>query len=248
MKEKIINIFENIGLVEVKAVSPLSYNYSDYKDVKNLSEDKLIQHRDFLKSLIDEENSRLENIEGKTTQLISQTSLIISLASLFIPLLIDKSDDLIFWIKVLFVFILIFTYVFYILTIINALKNYNVIKYNYSSPNPENVLIFKDKSTIELNEELVRDYLYSIKENQNLNNIKATNVLHSYNTFKIANISLSVLIISVCLISFFKKNENEKIEIMNPIKLKLSDPVKIENRIFKKPIYIIQRDTIYVKR
>ncbi|MNY30306.1 hypothetical protein D3C86_1644070 [compost metagenome] len=90
--------------------------------------------------------------------------------------------------------------------------------------------------------------MYSINENQKLNNIKGSNVLHSYNAFKIANILLSFLVISVCFISFFQKNENEKIEIVNPVKIKLNDLIKFENRVIKDTICIIQRDTIYVKK
>lgn len=239
---------KGIGFTKIQEINPYDYESRDYKNIANSDSEKLIHHRDFLKSLADEERSRLENIEAKTTQLISQTSLIISLASLFIPLLIDKSNDINIICKILFVLILIFTYLFYILTIINALKNYNIKKYNYSSPSPQNVLDFKDKSLDRFNEELIRDYLYSINENQKINNTKATNVLHSYNTFKIANILLSLLVISVCIFSFFTEENSTKIEIQNPIDIKMYEPLKLENKEFKKPIYLIKRDTIYIEK
>lgn len=243
------DFFKSIGFVKLQNQNPYQYNSQDYKDLvgNNISE-KLISHKEFLKSLMEDERSRLENIESKTSQLISQTSLIISLASLFIPLLIDKSNDISFGFKVFFVLILIFTYSFYILTIINALKNYNLKKYNYAVPSPQNVLDFKDKSLEEFNEELIKDYLYSINENQKINNIKATNVLHSYNSFKIANILLSILVITVCSLTFFTKETNTKIDIENPIELKIKDPIKLENKELKEPIYIIKTDTIYIKK
>lgn len=229
--------------------NPYQYNPQDYKDLvgSNISE-KLINHKDFLKSLMEDERSRLENIESKTSQLISQTSLIISLASLFIPLLIDKSNDISIVFKVFFVLILVFTYSFYILAIINALKNYNLKKYSYAGPSPQNVLDFKDKSLVDFNEELIKDYLYSINENQKINNIKATNVLHSYNSFKIANILLSILVIIVCSLAFFKKENSTKVDIENPIELKIKDPIKMENKELKEPIYILKTDTIYIKK
>lgn len=244
----IYNFIKSIGLSKIEEVNPYEYNSQDYKDLSNSENEKLAHHKEFLKSLLDEERSRLDNIEAKTTQLISQTSLIISLASLFIPLLIDKSNDINIIYKLLFVFILIATYLFYILTIINALKNYNVKKYKYASPSPQNVLDYKDKPLNEFNEELIRDYLYSINENQKINNTKATNVLHSYNTFKIANILLSILVISVCLFSFFTKESSTKVEIQNPVNLKLTEPIKLENIELKEPIYIIKNDTIYIKK
>ncbi|KUJ56719.1 hypothetical protein [Chryseobacterium aquaticum] len=247
MKQTIIYFLKSIGFYNTVATNPFNYIYSDYENIPD-NDDKVIQHKEFLKNLLDEERARLENIEGKTTQLISQTSLIISLISLFIPILLEKSNDLSFLIKIFFVTILISTYFFYILTIINALKNYNIKKFQYSFPNPTNVLIFKDKPINKFNEEVIRDYLYSININQKLNNVKGSNVLYSYNSFKVANILLSFLVISVCFISFFQKNENQKIEIISPVKIKLNDPLKLENRLIKDTIYIIQRDTIYLKK
>ena len=245
---KIAPIFQSIGFSKIQEVNPYQYNSDDYKNISNSNSDKLNQHKDFLKNLIDEERSRLENIESKTTQLISQTSLIISLASLFIPLLIEKSNDIEIYYKFLFVIILVTTYFFYILTIINALKNYNVKKFNYSTPSPENVLNFKEKSVDEFNEELIRDYLYSINENQKINNTKATNVLHSYNTFKIANILLSSLVIFVCVFSFFIKEGTTKVDIQGPIEIKLNSPLELKNKELNDPIYIIKKDTIYIKK
>lgn len=241
-----LKFLKSIGISKIKEVNPYNYKYENYKDIKNPQVEKLVQHKEFLKTLLDEERSRLGNIEAKTTQLISQTSLIISLASLFIPLLIDKSNDININVKFIFVFFLVATYLFYILTIINALKNYNVKKYNYASPSPENVLDYKDLTIDEFNEELIRDYLYSINENQKINNTKATNVLHSYNTFKIANILLSILVIAVCISSFFTKESFTKVEIKNAVNLKLSEHLKIGNKECKEPINIVKKDTIYV--
>jgi len=243
----VYNFLKRIGFSKSLEVNPYQYDSTSYKDIIQPDKDRLITHKEFLKSLLDEERSRLENIDAKTTQLISQTSLIIALASLFIPLLIEKSNDIHIVAKVLFVLILIATYLFYILTIINALKNYNVSKFNYSSPSPDNVLDFKDKSIEEFYEELIRDYLYSINENQKINNGKATNVLHSYNTFKIANILLSILIIGICIFSFFTKENTTKVDIKNPLEIKLNSPLELKNKELKDPVYIIKTDTIYIK-
>lgn len=244
-----IKFFKSIGFYKPKDINPYNYNSQDFKYLnENDKSNKLIVHKEFLKSLLEDERSRLENIESKTSQLISQTSLIISLASLFIPLLIEKSNDIAIIFKVIFVLILISTYSFYLLTIINALKNYNLKKFNYATPSPQNVIDFKDKSIDEFNEELIKDYLYSINENQKINNIKATNVLHSYNSFKTANILLSVLVIIVCLLSFFTKENSSKIEIQNPIEFKIDEPINLENKELKKPIYIIKTDTIYIEK
>lgn len=203
MRKSLFNFLSSIGLRKVENIDSYIDSSKEYVDLENRSIDKIVQHKEFLKTLADDENSRLSSLENKTSQLISQTSLIISLISLFIPLLISNANNLNNFLKIYFVLLIISTYIFYIFTILNALKNYNIKKYNYSSPSPENVLNFKNKSIEDFNEEIIRDYLFSINKNQEINNIKATNILHSYNCFKIANILLSILVILICLVTIF---------------------------------------------
>ena len=94
----------------------------------------------------------------------------------------------------------------------------------------------------------MRDYLNAIDVNCKINNIKGTNLLHSYNCFKIATLLLSVLVVSVCtLLLFFSKSDTEIIEIKNPIKVSIEKPIKVE-KSKSEPIYIIKTDTIYIKR
>lgn len=68
-------------------VNPYSYSVEDYSTT---DKDKIKTHKEFLKSIEAEENSRLGLIENKTSQLVSQTGIIFSLLSLFIPIFIDK--------------------------------------------------------------------------------------------------------------------------------------------------------------
>jgi hypothetical protein len=139
--KKVRKYLNAIGLFEkereVKPVPSEAYAYADQED-----EVKSLAHMQYLKALMDGEDSRLVLIESKSSQLIGQTGLIFSLLSLFVPLLIDKVDGLSFYLKATLLIILLFAFGFYLLTIRNALKNYNVRKFQYSSPAPKNVLDF----------------------------------------------------------------------------------------------------------
>lgn len=235
---------KSIGLGKIKSIQSYEYNHSDYSNIKKLDNEKLILHKEFLKTLIDEERLRLDNLETKTAQLISQTSLVISIISLFIPILLEKSNELNDITKISLLLLLILTYLFYVLTIINALKNYNVKKFNYSNPSPENVLLFKDKSIKKFNKEIIKDYLYSINVNQNINNTKATNILHSYNSFKIANILLSVLVISVCISHLKQSNNSKNNQNINEVNIDFKYLFDNKNKIDKETNIKNKQDTI----
>jgi hypothetical protein len=233
--KRIKEIFKSIGLISIKELSlPFSYNHNDY----NLSKkkEKIQAHKEFLLSILQEENNRLNYLENKTTQIISQTSIIFSLVGLIIPIIIDRFDDINLYIKVILILSLIIGFFMYLLAITNALKNFNIKKYQYPYPNPANVITLKDSSIEEFYSELVRDYLYSINKTIHINNIKGSNLLHAYKAFKIANYITGFIISVICfLILFTKQKENiSKIKIENPIEIKKENPTIINDKMKNK--------------
>jgi len=238
----------SIGIAKIHSFpEPYNYNINIY-DLSHLSDkDKIEVHRDFLKSLMDDENNRQNFIENKTSQIISQTSIIFSLVGLFIPIIIDKSGESSLFLRILIISMVVIAFIFYFLSISNALKNFDVIKFRYSKPTPFNVLTFKDKSIEEFNAELVRDYLYCINKNVVLNNIKATNLLHSHNTFKLANATTAITIICLCIGIFFLKDKDEVIKIENPIKIEKIDSILNKMQPIFKHDTIIIHDTVISK-
>ena len=233
--------FTSIGMIPIKELNePLGYNYKDYDLKKESDEDKIIQHKEFLKSLLEEENNRLGYIENKTSQIISQTSIVFSLVGLFVPLIIDRFEDAPLYLKILVIIILLLTFSFYLLAITNALKNFDVKKFRYPYASQKNVLNLKEKSISEFNSELVRDYLYCINKTIYINNLKATNLLHSYKTFKLGNFSTGIIVIFVCSMLLFTKSEEPNVNIKNPIEIKNLDKILKKNR----PIIIIPKDTL----
>ena len=218
---KVIEILNHLGLLVKKTDTAqedgAGLKYAPQNKAKNKDEDKLKLHRDFLKSLEAEENNRLTLIENKTTQMIAQTSVIFALLSLAIPLVVDKVDG--FYLKLLVFVPLVLAFVFYLLTIHNAAKNFNVKKFKYSRSLPTNVIKLKDASAEDFLIEEINDLLYSTKINLEINNIKASNLIYSYNCFKIANLLTAVLGIALCVSLLFIKQKKEAIAIENPIKI-----------------------------
>ncbi|MBZ5857321.1 hypothetical protein [Flavihumibacter profundi] len=231
-----------IGLFYVPdETNPYSYIPGDYK-IEN-DEKKSEAHKIYLKNLENEESSRLTLIEGKTSQLISQTGIIFSLLSLFVPILIDKVTDLQFIVKLLLLILMILAFCFYMLTIRNALKNFNVKNFTYSKPSPKNVLSLQDKSLEIFYAEEVRDLLYCINVNLKINNKKATNLLHSYNSFRIANTLTGILVTVFSIVLLFFNPKKEGFVIDKPVKIENFD--SSINKLTK--AITAKKDTIYLK-
>lgn len=217
-------ILNHIGLGVIKTeddqADSRTLNY--VSDNKTNDTDKLKLHRDFLKSVEAEENARLTLIENKTTQLVAQTGVIFALMSLFIPLVIDKIDGV--YMKLLVLLPLSLSFLFYLLTIHNAAKNFNVKVFAYSKSSITNVIKLKDSTVNEFLAEEINDLLYSAKRNSKINDSKATNLIYSYNCFKIANFSTAALGILLCASLIFIKPPKEPVKIENPIKIENYTP------------------------
>lgn len=183
----------------------------------NADLDKLKLHRDFLKTLESEENSRLTLIENKTTQLVAQTGVIFALMSLFIPLIIDRID--IYYLKLLIFIPLVLAFIFYLLTIHRAAKNFNLRNFVYSRSMATNVIKHKDNSAQDFLVEEINDLLYGIKKNTETNDVKASNLIYSYNALKTAHILTAILGISLCISLLVSTQKKEPITIKDPIKI-----------------------------
>ena len=240
---KLTIFFKSIGISSINDFpKPFSYNCNDYNLKDSIDAEKILQHRDFLKTALEEENNRLGFIENKTSQIISQTSIVFSLIGLFIPIIIDKFGDIFLWIKFILIILILFAFALYLLSITNALKNFNVNQFRYPVPYPGNVLDFKDKSAEAFNSEIIRDYLYCINESIVINNKKATNLLHAYKTFKLANYFTGILVLCICFLIMFVRTEKPQVSTENIVQIDTLDKALKKSR----PIIIYQRDTIKI--
>jgi len=236
-------LFNYIGLfLEPSDANPYQYNHNDY--IQIIDKDKIRVHRDFLRLIESEENNRLNLLESKTSQLVSQTGIVFSLLSLFIPFFIDKIFDEGFVVKITFLLILLIAFGSYILTIHHAIKNYNVKNYIYSKPSPENVLKYQNESVESFEQIEVKDLLYSINKNQLTNNSKADNLIYSYRNFKIGNITTAVLVVVLCYSLLFIRKETEFLKL-DPIKIEGPIVIKGSDSLTAKVIESIKEDQAY---
>lgn len=231
---------KSIGVIPIKGEKePCNYNHKDYDLEAQSDLEKIILHKEFLKSVLEEENHRLGFIENKTSQIISQTSIVFSLLGLFVPIVMDRFEDTALFLKISIIGLLLVTFLFYLFSITNALKNFDIKKFKYPRANPSNVLDLKTNSIEQFNAELVRDYLYSIDKAVKINNEKGTNLLHAHKAFKLGIFLTGILVMLVCIILFFSKKEEPIVSIKQPIEIKDLDSLLKKNR----PIMIIQKDT-----
>lgn len=228
-----------------KIIKPYTYHCDDYM---NKSSKKLELHKEYLKEIEKDENGRMVTIENKTSQLISQTGLIFSLLSLFVPFIINKVLDFDVYLKVLFILALSLAYLFYILAINNALKNFNVKKFNYVKSSPKSV-ISKQKLTVESFLKMeIKDSLVAINNNIGVNNLKASNLIFAHNSFKIGNIFTSILVIFLCAFLLFIDTKPNGITIENQIEIEQFNEyleiLKERNAILKDREPAVGNDTI----
>lgn len=212
--------------------SEKSNSHNNLDNYNVLNGDKLEIHKLYLKNIENEENNRLNIIENKTSQLISQTGLIFSLLSLFIPFIIDKVLDFNFYLKILFIIILTLAYLSYILTINNALKNFNVKNFKYVKNSPDSVLKHQELKKKKFLIMEIKDLFSIIRNNIEINNRKASNLISAYNAFRLGNIFTSVLVVFLCTSLLFIQSKPHEILVKDSIEIEqFQDYIEILNEL-----------------
>lgn len=204
---------------------PYSYDRTQYVTT---DKDKVAAHKELLQGLEKKEDDRLEIIDTKTSQIVTYTGIIFSALSLFIPILLDKISESNLAIRIAFIVVLVLAFVFYVLTIHNAIRNYNIGKFHYSRSDPRNVIKYQNKTVDEFINIEIQDLLHSYNQNSKTNDDKANNLIYAYRTFRIANILTAILGVTICISLLFTKQKNNDISIKNPIKIQNLDSTATE--------------------
>ncbi len=241
-------MLSNIGIFYNEPESTrLPYDSQEYQLVDD--EKKIAAHRDFLNNLESQEDKRLDTIESKTSNLVAQTAIVFALLGLFIPLIMDKASELNVYVRYFLILLLFLSSFFYLLTIHNALKNYQIHKFRYIRSLPSNVMDFKNDNLENFLAEEVRDLLISVPRNRHINNRKGTNLLHSYNAFKLANFMTGILVAVFSISILFYKPQQNTVVIANQIEIKnLDSLVKQNNQQYEisDTIVLKLKDSTYV--
>ncbi|WP_343703592.1 hypothetical protein [Chitinophaga sp.] len=178
------------------------------------------EHKRYLKELVFSENERQNAIEGKTSQLIGQCGLIFSLLGLFVPVFFDKFVEYSIVIKLMILFPFFSAFFFFILTINNAIKNYNIKNFKYISGSPSTVC--KDNTEDDFHNEEINDLILAIRHNAANNNDKGSNLLHAFRAFRAAIFCIAIMGFIICILMLFKGKEEKGI-------IRIAAPVKIDN-------------------
>ncbi len=200
--------------------NPIEFDASEYKTTEK---EKIKVHKELLESLEKKEDDRLTIIDSKTSQIITYTGIIFSALSLFIPILLSKIAEHNLVLRVIFIVILVFAFLFYTLAIHNAIRNYNMGNFPYSRSDPKNVIKYQDKSSNEFTSIEIRDLIYSYKQNSKSNDKKADNLIYAYRTFRIANVLTAIIGILICSSLLFAKSQEKESIIKNSVKIENLD-------------------------
>lgn len=203
---------------QIESKKPFDYDKNNYH---NLKREQLELHKSYLKEMEAEENTRLEMIENKTAQLVSQTGLVFALLSLFVPFIVDTvlNSHMIF--RVAFILLLIICFLCYISAIINSLKNFNVKKFNYGYKSPTTILNHQSLSKKKFMQMEIKDALYCINNNIEMNNRKATHLLRGYHFFKFGMVSTAILVVFLCVSLLFMDSEESENGTKQPMEIQI---------------------------
>jgi hypothetical protein len=133
---------------------------------ETILEDKI----EYLQNLYEEENDRQKIIEGKCTQIVSNSGIFLSLIGLLITILFNTRDAMHPAVKIILAICITGIIVLYIISMVNGMQGINPLKYYYARGSAETVKQFTDATKFK--EELVNDYLYCIEKNHKLNTEK----------------------------------------------------------------------------
>lgn len=218
------NYFKYIGLNQADSKAVTIQPFVNTTDLKVAE-----KYLDYLKELDNYQKERRTIIEGKNSQLVGQASIVTSIFSLFVPLLVDKFNDLSWWISIPFSIIFLFVLSHYLLTILHSIKTLKIDKYNY--PTRSTSTITKaSRATNELdfiNEE-IKDLIYIIDKASPFDNDKGQNLIFATRCFEIANIGFGILSIAIIVSTFFFRKETPEVKVknINEIHLDSTDTVK----------------------
>ncbi len=201
--------FKYIGLVkdEPQDVTAKTYTLSTDKDTA-------LRYLDYLKELDHNQRDRGTTIENKNSLMIGQASIVTSIFALFIPLLVDKFNEININLLVGLSFIFLLVLGHYLLSIIHAIQTLLINKYPYKTRSI--ITITKeDRANDELgflNAE-ISDLVSSLDHNREMNDRKGGNLILAARCFLIANIGFATMTFLIIISAFFMRHEQNPKEI-----------------------------------
>jgi uncharacterized Tic20 family protein len=181
---------------------------------------------DYLKSMDLNENNRQSTIETKTAQLIGQTSIIFTLLGLFLANYFTKFSSLSSTWQTSLTILFFFSLVFYVATIFIATGYLNVRKYKYGQRDAFTVTkYFKNEDAFRLEE--IKDLIYIVDRNMQVNSLKADNLVNAYRCFQIGTLLVAILSVLLFAAGKYAQTPVSRFKLENPIIIKGVDTLHI---------------------
>ena len=174
-------------------------------------------HVDYLKLILDFEKSRGVAIENKLSQLTGQSSIVLSLLALFIPIMIDKFEEQTVW-KIFTIILFLFCFLAFVIAIFHSTKTLDIKNFSYSTGNSATVTKEFDEAN-GFEKEFVSDLISSLNRNSSVDNQKGNILLFAQRSFRTGIILVGLLGIFLTL-NLFTRGQNENtVRILNQVEL-----------------------------
>ena len=173
-----------------------------------------IRYLDYLKELDQHQRERGTTIENKNSLMIGQASIVTSIFALFIPLLVDKFNEINIYLLIGLSFVFLIVLGHYLLSIVHAIQTLLINKYPYVTRSVTTVT--KEKRATDelsfLNEE-ISDLVATLDQNREMNDRKGGNLILAARCFQIANIGFAIMTFLIIISAFFMRHEQNPNEI-----------------------------------
>ncbi|WP_299568492.1 hypothetical protein [uncultured Pedobacter sp.] len=218
------NYFEYLGLTKDE-YPRISVPYQATTDLEMAK-----HYLAYLREVNETRNTRQNTIETKTSQIIGQSSFIISIIALFIPLLADQFSDLGTAIKYILVVFFIFLVLHFILATVHALQNLQIEKSRYMEGSTRTVTK-ETRAVTELDflNEQIKDLIAMINHNNSVTNKAAAGLVYAARCFKMG-IWIFLIFIFSLLVAASTLTKQETLAISNLKELRLGEIYTEQNK------------------
>lgn len=189
---------------------------------------------EYLQNQFNLEKQRQSNLDSKTIQIITQSSIVTTIIALMIPLLIDKinfNKDFKEWLFWIFILLLVWTLTLFVRSIIIAIKNLKTT--GYSRPMHTMILHHSDGNVKKMYESQLTNFYNSTNYNIKVNNKKASEINKSYRHFRLGLILFVITAFTFVFYRFCEPFEDiKKVHIENNVTTKRIDEIihRIESK------------------
>jgi hypothetical protein len=192
------------------------------------------------------QRDRATTIENKNSLMIGQASIVTSIFALFIPLLVDKFNEISIYLLIGLSFVFLVVLFHYLLSIVHSIQTLLINKYPYVTRSV--ITVTKENRANDelgfLNEE-ISDLVAALDQNREMNDRKGDNLILAARCFQIANVGFAIMTFLIIISVFFMQHEQNPDEIkvnnLDALKFIKTDTTKT------KVINIPTKDTLNLK-